>query len=149
MGWRYTLLCLGAICLTIFFLRFVVFRFQESPKFLLYRGRDDEAVEVLHKIAMFNGRESTITLETFKTLTNEDTSIAHMDTDITTTDVATGKSTSTWVETIKNELLRCKILFSSFSLARLTVLVWITYMFDYWGFSIAGKYLIFIKFKSH
>ena len=136
MGWRYTLLCLGAICLAIFFLRFVVFRFQESPKFLLYRGRDDKAVEVLHKIAKFNGRESSITLETFEILTTEHASTSYRDADMTTSDAVMDKSMSTM---IKNELLRCKILFSSFSLARLTILVWITYIFDYWGFSIAGE----------
>ena len=136
MGWRYTLLCLGAICLAIFFLRFVVFRFQESPKFLLYRGRDDKAVEVLHKIAKFNGRESSITLETFEILTTEHASTSNRDADITTSDAAKDQSMGTM---IKNELLRCKILFSSFSLARLTILVWITYIFDYWGFSIAGE----------
>ena len=136
MGWRYTLLCLGAICLAIFFLRFVIFRFQESPKFLIYRGRDDKAVEVLHKIAKFNGRESSITLETFEMLTTEHTSTSYRDADMTTSDAAMDKSLSTM---IKNELLRCKILFSSFSLSRLTILVWVTYIFDYWGFSIAGE----------
>ena len=143
MGWRYTLLCLGAICLAIFFLRFVVFRFQESPKFLLYRGRDDKAVEVLRKIAKFNGRESSITLETFEVLTTEHASTSYRDADMTTSDAAMDKSMGTM---IKNELLRCKILFSSFSLARLTILVWITYIFDYWGFSIAGELWIFMKF---
>lgn len=139
MGWRYTLICLGAICLTIFFLRFVVFRFQESPKFLLYRGSDDRAVEVLQKIAKFNGRESSITLEIFEALTNEHMSMAHGETNMPIIDAGVEKVTSTWPEKIKKELLRCKILFSSFSLARLTILVWITYIFDYWGFSIAGK----------
>ena len=136
MGWRYTLLCLGAICLAIFFLRFVVFRFQESPKFLLYRGRDEKAVEVLHKIAKFNGRESSITSETFEILTTEHATTSHRDADRATSDASIDKSMGTM---IKDELSRCKILFSSFSLARLTILVWITYIFDYWGFSIAGE----------
>lgn len=147
MGWRYTLICLGAICLAIFFLRYVVFRFQESPKFLLYRGRDHKAVEVLQNIAKFNGRESSITLETFEALTNEHATIAHMDTDMTTADAAMEKIPSTWIGNIKNEFLRCRILFSSFSLARLTTLVWITYIFDYWGFSIAGESSILVDFK--
>ena len=134
MGWRYTLLCLGAICLAIFFLRFVVFRFQESPKFLIYRGRDEKAVVVLQKIAKFNGRESSITLEIFEALTNEHASTANMDPVLTATEV-----TSTWIEQVKTELKRCRILFSTFSIARLTILVWITYIFDYWGFSIAGE----------
>lgn len=138
MGWRYTLICLGAICLTIFFLRFVVFRFQESPKFLLYRGSDDKAVEVLQKIAKFNGRESSITLESFEALTNEHASMANRDTDMRI-DAGTEILKSTWVEKIKIELQRCKILFSNFAMARLTILVWITYVFDYWGFSIAGE----------
>ena len=65
MGWRYTLIVLGCIALGVFFLRFVVFRFQESPKFLLYRGRDQKAVDVLHHVAAFNKKESNITLEMF------------------------------------------------------------------------------------
>ena len=145
MGWRYTLICLGAICLAIFFLRFVVFRFQESPKFLLYRGRDEKAVEVLHKIAKFNGRESSITLETFEALTTEHAAMADRDTDIPLTDVGMEKITTTWFQKIKKELQRCKILFSSFALARLTILVWVTYVFDYWGFSIAGEQLTLIS----
>jgi MFS family permease len=54
MGWRYTLIILGGTTLFVFFLRFVVFTFRESPKFLVSRGRDAEAIDVLHKIAKFN-----------------------------------------------------------------------------------------------
>ena len=147
MGWRYTLLCLGAICLAIFFLRFVVFRFQESPKFLIYRGRDDKAVVVLQKIAKFNGRESSITLERFEALTNEHASTANRDPDLSTTDIGT-KTTSTFTENVKTELKRCRILFSTFPMARLTILVWITYIFDYWGFSIAGENSATMSFNS-
>lgn len=136
MGWRYTLICLGAICLTIFFLRFVVFHFQESPKYLLYRGKDDKAVAVLQKIARFNGRESSITLESFEALMNDHVSV---DSEIPIPDAGMESVKSTWIEKIKIELLRCKILFSNYSMARLTLLVWITYIFDYWGFSIAGE----------
>ena len=146
MGWRYTLLCLGAICLAIFFLRFVVFRFQESPKFLIYRGRDDKAVVVLQKIAKFNGRESSITLESFEALANEHVSTANRDPDLSTTDTES-KTRSTWIEKVKTELKRCRILFSTFSIARLTILVWITYVFDYWGFSIAGENSATISFS--
>lgn len=148
MGWRYTLICLGAICLTIFFLRFVVFRFQESPKYLLYRGRDDKAIVVLQKIAKFNGRESSITLERFEALTNEHASMANRDTHLPIPDVEMEKLTSTWIENFKTELQRCKILFSTFSMARLTILVWVTYIFDYWGFSIAGEQSVWTIFKS-
>ena len=150
MGWRYTLICLGAICLVIFFLRFVVFRFQESPKFLIYRGRDDKAVDVLQKIAKFNGRESSITLETFEALTNEHESMANREIHMPTPDAQMERHTSTWVKQIKVEFQRCQILFSNFLMARLTILVWVTYIFDYWGFSIAGKhYLVDLDLPCH
>lgn len=54
MGWRYEVIVLGAMTLAVFFLRYFVFTFHESPKFLVSRGREAEAIEVLHKIAKFN-----------------------------------------------------------------------------------------------
>jgi len=54
MGWRYEFIVLGAITLLIFFLRYFVFHFHESPKFLLAKGREQEAIDVLHRIAKFN-----------------------------------------------------------------------------------------------
>lgn len=138
MGWRYTLIVLGAICLVVFCLRFLVFHFQESPKFLLYRGRDAKAVQVLHKVAAFNGRESTITTELFEALDEQD---ARENEDSMSPSFGTGKSQlhTTWKEKILIEFKRYKILFKGFDMARLTILVWITYAFDYWGFSIAGE----------
>lgn len=66
MGWRYQCIVLGAMTLSIFFLRVVVFRFYESPKFLLGKGKEAEAIEVLHKIAKFNNAPPpTLTLEHF------------------------------------------------------------------------------------
>ena len=140
MGWRYTLIVLGAICLTIFFLRFVVFNFQESPKFLLYRGNDDKAVKVLHYVAKFNGRQSTITTEVFEALTNEDDSFASQDGISPGLGVGAKQLKKSFGEKVKIELYRYKILFRTFQMARLTLLVWITYAFDYWGFSIAGGF---------
>ena len=46
---------------------------------------------------------------------------------------------STWVEKLKLEGDRFTILFSSVQMTRLTLLVWMTYIFDYWGFTVAGK----------
>ena len=62
-----------------------------------------------------------------------------VDSEIPIPDAGMESVKSTWIEKIKIELLRCKILFSNYSMARLTLLVWITYIFDYWGFSIAGE----------
>lgn len=139
MGWRYLLFTLGAITLVVFCLRFVVFRFQESPKFLLYRGRDDEAVTVLHNIARFNGRESTITTEVFAALADNKSSAGSLQHGKPTVGAGTNEVKATFTEKVRLELSRYKMLFSGATMARLTILVWITYMFDYWGFSVAGK----------
>lgn len=49
--------------LVLFVLRFFVFHLYESPKFLMGRGRDAEAVEVVHKVAAYNGTTSDLTLD--------------------------------------------------------------------------------------
>lgn len=66
MGWRYLVIVLGAVTLFVFFIRFFIFTFHESPKFLLSQGREAEAIEVLHKIAKFNkAPPPALTLEKF------------------------------------------------------------------------------------
>jgi len=67
MGWRYEVIVLGLMTLFVFFLRFFLFTFHESPKFLLSRGREAEAIEVLHKIARFNkAPPPKLTMEVFQ-----------------------------------------------------------------------------------
>lgn len=67
MGWRYEFITLGLLTLLVFFLRFAIFTFHESPKFLLGKGEEAEAIEVLHKIAKFNkAAPPTLTLEMFR-----------------------------------------------------------------------------------
>ncbi|KAF9647905.1 MFS general substrate transporter [Thelephora ganbajun] len=62
MGWRYLMFTLGGLTLLMWFVRFFVFRFYESPRYLIGRGRDEEAVEVIHRIAKFNGKADICTL---------------------------------------------------------------------------------------
>lgn len=72
MGWRYELLILGLATLFVFCMRFFVFKFYESPKFLLSRGKEEEAIAVLHKIAIFNKvPEPTLTIEDFNLIDEE------------------------------------------------------------------------------
>jgi len=52
--------------LVLFVLRFFVFHLHESPKFLMGRGRDAEAVEVVHKVAAYNGATSSLTLDVLR-----------------------------------------------------------------------------------
>jgi len=44
-------------------IRFFVFKLYESPKYLMGRGREEQAVEVVHKVAAYNGKTSNLTVE--------------------------------------------------------------------------------------
>lgn len=62
-GWRYLVLSLGALTFAMFLCRFCLFHLYESPKFLLSRGRQTEAVAVVHGIAAHNGQKTWLTEE--------------------------------------------------------------------------------------
>ena len=135
MGWRYLMFTLGALTLGVFILRFVVFRFQESPKFLVYRGRDDQAIKSLQHIARVNKRQCGITLADFEAL-NDENAINHNAMDL----MGNGKAqlSLSFGQKVWMELARYKMLFRGWNMTRLTILVWLTYICDFWGFTLAG-----------
>lgn len=124
---------MGALTLLIFILRSVVFRFQESPKFLLYRGKDAQAIEVLEHIALYNRTTCSLTIEQFHAVEREHNTLVG--------GTSSKLEQHTWSENVKLELARFKILFSSPQMVRLTILVWLTYICDFTGFTVAGSYL--------
>ncbi|KAI8992844.1 MFS general substrate transporter [Trametes punicea] len=63
MGWRYLLFTLGGMTLILWGIRFFVFPLYESPRYLVGRGRDAEAVDVVHQIARYNGRSCDLSVE--------------------------------------------------------------------------------------
>jgi hypothetical protein len=63
MGWRYVVFTIGGIMLLFAFIRLFGFPLYESPRYLLGRGRDAEAVAIVHKIARYNGTEISLTVE--------------------------------------------------------------------------------------
>lgn len=161
MGWRYLLFTLGAITVVVFILRFFVFPFQESPKFLIFKGHDEKAVKALENVRKFNRQQSTLTLAMLEELTNEHDSLNSR-----TAMLGGGvkQLKKTWREKVVLEFERIGMLFHSTSMAgksglteksngslvrfwnrsrmaRLTVLVWLIYICDYWGFTLAGFYL--------
>jgi hypothetical protein len=131
MGWRYEVIVLGCMTLAVFFLRFFVFTFHESPKFLLARGKEAEAIEVLHKIAKFNkAPPPTLTLEMFAALDELDPN---------TPEVVAATGPLSRKETTKNvgrqfvkELTRLKSIFTNkltlftFILLAIAYMVWST-----------------------
>nr|CBV37364.1 hexose transporter [Colletotrichum graminicola] len=62
-GWRRFVLTIGLVTFFMFVVRFVVFRLFESPKFLLSKGRQSEAIAVVHGIASRNGAKTWLTEE--------------------------------------------------------------------------------------
>lgn len=52
--------------MVLWIIRFFVFKLYESPKYLMGRGRDQDAVTVVHAIAKYNGVQSSLTLGELK-----------------------------------------------------------------------------------
>jgi len=46
--------------------RFFVFNLQESPKYLMGHGKDEEAVAAVHRVASVNGKTSDLSVEHLK-----------------------------------------------------------------------------------
>lgn len=63
MGWRYFVITMGGLTLLMFLARFLLFKLYESPKYLIGKGRDEDAVRIIHEVARRNGKTSSLTLE--------------------------------------------------------------------------------------
>ncbi|TFK93073.1 MFS general substrate transporter [Polyporus arcularius HHB13444] len=63
VGWKYLLIVLGLVTLTMFIARIVFFRLHESPRYLVHAGRPHEAIESLQLISKFNGSELSLGLD--------------------------------------------------------------------------------------
>ncbi|EJD03169.1 MFS general substrate transporter [Fomitiporia mediterranea MF3/22] len=62
-SWRYSLYTMGCLTFAMFFCRYIIFELQESSKFLVATGQDEEAIKVLQYIAKRNGRTISLTTE--------------------------------------------------------------------------------------
>ena len=60
MGWRYFLITMGGLAMLMFIGRFVFFTIYESPKYLMGKGRNAHAVEVVHEVARRNRKTSAL-----------------------------------------------------------------------------------------
>uniref|UniRef100_A0A8H7NBW8 Major facilitator superfamily (MFS) profile domain-containing protein n=1 Tax=Bionectria ochroleuca TaxID=29856 RepID=A0A8H7NBW8_BIOOC len=70
MGWRYTYWTFGGLTLLMFIMR-LTFKVYETPKYLLGKGRDREAVEVIQKVAARNKTTTWLTLAHFEAVDAE------------------------------------------------------------------------------
>ncbi|KAK8843945.1 hypothetical protein IAR55_006737 [Kwoniella newhampshirensis] len=146
MGWRYCVIILGGVTLLIFFLRYFVFTFYESPKFLLSRGREAEAIEVLHKIARFNrAPPPTLTLEHFAEVDATSVHYATEPVKPLNTTQTTKRVLSAFVSGIKN----LKGLFGNRLQLFIFCLLALAYMGDYWSFNLAGSFLPVVLLRNN
>jgi len=63
MGWRYVWFASGGLVLIMSLLRVTVIRLQETPKFLLGEGKDQEVVDTLQSIAKKYNRTCSLTID--------------------------------------------------------------------------------------
>ncbi|KAI8955697.1 major facilitator superfamily domain-containing protein [Xylaria longipes] len=66
IGWRYFMVAVGGLTLVMFVIRFFAFQIFESPKYLMGKGKDEEAVRIVHEVARRNNAESWLTIDHLK-----------------------------------------------------------------------------------
>ncbi|ORX38559.1 major facilitator superfamily domain-containing protein [Kockovaella imperatae] len=147
MGWRYTMITLGAITLFIFALRFVAFHFRESPKFLLSKGHDAHALDILYSVAKFNKvPPPRLTLEDFHALEFEEsqrmTNTSTVPLGADPQPVPTGThAKQVAVGSFFRIFGHLRGLFATKVYQYLFVVMAVAYMADFWAFNIAGYFL--------
>jgi MFS family permease len=131
-GWRYFSYTIGGMTFVMFLIRFLFFHLFESPKFLLSRGRQAEAVAVVHGIAHKNKATTWLTEDILNQI-GGDPAIA-FDVKLTT------------MQTIRRNLSlfsgeRIAPLFSSPRLAITTVALWFCWGSIGMGFPLFNSFL--------
>jgi hypothetical protein len=63
---RYFLFTMGGLMVVLWGIRFFLFKLTESPKFLMGRGKDAEAVAAVHHVAAYNKKTIEFTEEDLK-----------------------------------------------------------------------------------
>lgn len=76
MGWRLNHFVSGGIVLIVALIRVLLFKMEQSPKWLVTQNRDEEAVEVLRSIAEKNNRPFNLTVDD---LLKEGQTLGHLD----------------------------------------------------------------------
>ncbi|KAI9830364.1 MAG: hypothetical protein M1819_005745 [Sarea resinae] len=132
MGWRYFMICMGGISLIMFCVRFFCFTIYESPKYLMGRGKDEEAVRVVHEVARRNGKTSTLTLADLEALNQGGTQ------GVDTTAILQRKLE-------KINLTHVKSLFATTKLAWSTSLIMLVWAFIGLGFPLYNAFLPYIQ----
>ncbi|RSM02943.1 hypothetical protein CDV31_010684 [Fusarium ambrosium] len=70
LGWRYTYWTFGGLTMVLFLMR-LLFRVYETPKYLLGKGLDQQAVDVVQKVAARNKTTTWLTISHFEAIDAE------------------------------------------------------------------------------
>ncbi|MCJ1428796.1 hypothetical protein MMC29_006707, partial [Sticta canariensis] len=131
-GWRYFMLAMGGMAFIMFAGRFVFFTLFESPKYLMGKGKDEEAVKVVHEVARRNGKTSNLTVEDLRAFDMD----GHQGTD--TTAILARKLE-------KLNFTHVRSLFATRQLAYSTSLITIIWAFIGLGFPLYNAFLPYIQ----
>ncbi|KAF2660539.1 MFS general substrate transporter [Lophiostoma macrostomum CBS 122681] len=138
MGWRYFMLVMGGVAMLMFIVRFVAFTIFESPKYLMGKGLDAEAVKVVHEVARRNGKTSALTLEDLTICDQLAPSGASAPTQ-------SHASTALKRNLEKVNLTHIRALFATKKLAFSTTLITIVWAFIGLGFPLYNAFLPYIQ----
>jgi hypothetical protein len=126
---------MGGVALIMFVIRFVFFTIFESPKFLMGKGKDEEAIRVVHEVAQRNGKTSSLTLEDLQAC-NTLSRTAHQQ---TTASAAVKRN----LQKLNSSHIRA--LFATKKLAFSTSLITIIWAFIGLGFPLYNAFLPYIQ----
>ena len=132
MGWRYLNVTIGAITFMMFVCRFFLFHLFESPKFLLSRGRQSEAVATVHGIAYNNGKKTWLSEEVLNAIGGDPEVVSDVK-----------LSTTTIIKRFFSKFSRDRIapLFATRRLGLMTVLVWFCWLTIGMGYPLFNAFL--------
>jgi MFS family permease len=130
-GWRYFIYIIGALTFAMFAARFFLFHLFESPKFLLSRGRQAEAVAVVHGIAYHNGQKTWLTEDILNQIGG--------DQEVAPVSLSTSEIIKRNLSKFSGE--RIRPLFNGRQLAATTVLLWFIWTFIGMGYPLFNAFL--------
>ena len=139
-GWRYVWYVNSGIVMGAALLRLFVLKLDETPKFLVSTGRDEEAYEAIMKIANKHNRKCSLTLEQLKACGE----IEHTYFDSSKATNVTSAIKELWATTKVN----LAILFSNKTVIRSTVLILTSWMFIGISYSVFYNFL-YIYIATH
>ncbi|KAK2625779.1 hypothetical protein QTJ16_005091 [Diplocarpon rosae] len=131
-GWRYFVYTMGVMTFLMFSSRFLLFHLYESPKFLLSRGRQGEAVAVVHGMAKKNKTTTWLTEEILNEIGGDPAISA--DQALTTQEIIRRKLSSFSTE-------RIRPLFANRKLGITTGLVWFCWLTIGMGYPLFNAFL--------